>query len=347
MRARAVAMLAALGVLAALALPVGAVAKPGHYTTAGLSTEQFQLRGSNGYSLRVAVVDRSAQLIFDKRVGHSFLTVAYFMRGKLAPGPDLRFPIGNEGEVNLRFVPRGRPEETTLPGCKGGPQITEKGGLVGTVRFRGKGGFTKIDTHRAHVIVFRAPPMTCRKPKTPNNILTVGLPASGNEVPEEFVQLIAGSVPGSPTFDADLFEENGVGIDGQELPDFPDFSASISRREGGAEVSYAASMTGRPSSFGVPESLDPPATATVEPAAPFSGSATFSLTSPHHAKWSGDLAVVLPGYGRVPLTGPKIRAGLCRGKTCTPTLPRSLRPATGSERDGLDGSYYTEGRAAR
>jgi hypothetical protein len=216
---------------------------------------------------------------------------------------------------------------------------------VGTFRFRGKGEFTTIDAHRAHVVIGRVPRMTCRKLKTPKNILTVGLPASGNEVPEEFVQLIAGSVPGSPTFDADLFEENGVGVDGQELPDFPDFSASVSRREGGAEVSYAASVTGRPNSFGVPESLDAPATATVEPAAPFSGSATFGLTSPHHAEWRGDLAVGLPGYGRVPLTGPKVRSGLCRGKACTPTLPKSLRPQ--SDPRHFKVSYFNEGEAAR
>jgi hypothetical protein len=343
MKRRAVALLAALGVLAALALPAGAVAKPGHYTTGGLSTEQFQLRGSNGYSLRVAVVNRSAQLIFNKRFGHSSLTVAYFLGGKLSPGPDLHFPIGNEGEVNLRFVPHGQPEETRLPGCEGGPQITEKGVLVGTVRFRGKGGFTKVDTHRGHVIVFRAPPMTCRKLKTPKNIDVLGLPASGGEVPEGFVRLIAGSRRGSPVFDANLFEENGVGVDGQEFPDFPDFSASISLREGGAEVSYAANASGRPNSFGVPESLDPPATATVEPPAPFSGSASFSLTAPSHAEWSGDLAVDLPDYGRVPLTGPKVSAALCQGETCTPTLPKSLRPLTGKGKGKFKVSYFNGG----
>ncbi len=343
MRARTVAICAALVVVAALALPAGAPAKPGHFTTEGLTTEQFQLRGTNGYSVRVAVADRRAQLIFNKHVRHGSLIVAYFMRGKLSPGPDLRFPIGDEGEVNMRFVPSGRPEETTLPGCKGGPQVVEGGALIGTLRFRGKGGFTTIDAHRAHVVVARVPPMTCRKPRTSKNILTVGIGAPGSEVPKEFVQLIAGSVPGSPSFDADLFEESGVGVDGQELPEFPDFSASIDDLEGSTEVAYAANVTGRPNSFGVPGSLDPPATATVEPAAPFSGSATFGLASPRHAEWSGDLAVVLPGYGRVPLTGPKVKAGLCRGTACTPTLPRSLRPVTKAERDSVDGSHYAEG----
>jgi hypothetical protein len=328
MRLRSVAIVLALGAVVALVLPWGATATPGDYKDRDLATEQFQLRGSNGYRLNVAVVNRRAQLFFRKGVRQGGLSVAYFLREKLPPGPDLHFPIGNAGEVNLRFVPRGRPEETTLPGCKGGPQVIEKGFLVGTVRFRGRGGFTTVDAHRTHVIVFRSPPMTCRKVKAPRNIVTVGLPASGGEVPEGLERLIAGSRPGSPIFGAlRLEEEKGV-IGGGELPDF---SASISRRESGAEVTYAADVSGRPNSFEVPESLDPPATATVEPPAPFSGSATFALTAPRHAEWSGDLAVELPGYGSVPLTGPKVGAGLCcHAATCTPTLPKSLRPLTGS-----------------
>jgi hypothetical protein len=340
MRTRTVAIVVALGVLVALALPGGAVAKPGHYKTQGLSTEQFQLGGSNGYRLSVAVVNRRAQLIFHKAVSHGGLSVAYFLRGKLPPGPDLHFPIGNEGEIDLRFVPRGQPEEETPRGCEGGPQVIKKGTLVGTVRFRGRGGFTTVDTHRVHVIVFRAPPMTCRKVKTPKNVDVLGIPASGGEVPENFVRLIAGNRPGSPVFDADLLGEVKGVIGGQE---FPGFSASISHREGGAEMTSSAFIAGVPSSFRVPESLDPPATATVEPPAPFSGSATFSLTAPRHAEWNGDLAVDLPGYGRVPLTGPKVSAGLCQGETCTPTLPKSLRPPTGSGKGRFKVSYFNGG----
>jgi hypothetical protein len=342
-RARTIAAVLASAAIVVLCLPSGAFARTGHYTTRGLSTEQFQLPASNGYKLNVAVVNRRAQLIFNKGARHGSLTVAYFLRGKMSPGPNLHFPIGNEGEANFRFVPRGQPEETTLPGCKGAPPVVEEGALVGTFRFRGRSGFTTIDAHRAHVVVAWVPPMTCRKVKTPKNVVTVGLPASGGEVPEGFVRLIAGSRPGRPIFDADLFEEKSVGIGGREFPDFPDFSASISRREGGAEVTYAADITGRPSSFGVPESLTPPATATVEPAAPFSGSATFSLTAPHQSEWSGDLAVVLPGYGRVPLTGPSVSAGLCRGKTCTPTLPKSLRTLTANGKGRFKVSYFNGG----
>jgi hypothetical protein len=344
MKARSVGIVVALGVLVALALPGGAVAKPGHYKTKSLSTEQFQLHGSNDYTLDVAVVNRRAQLIIHKAIGHGGLSVAYFLRGKLSPGPDLHFPIGDEGEVNLHFVPRGRPEETPLPGCKGGPQVIEEGTLVGTVRFRGRDGFTTVDTHRAHVIVARVPSMTCREVETSTNIVGVGLPASGGEVPDGMTRLIAGSRPGNQIFGASLLGEEGVICGGE----FPGFSASISRREGGAEMASSAFVAGVPSNFRIPGSLDPPATTTVEPPAPFSGSASFSLTAPRHAEWSGDLAVVLPGYGRVPLTGPSVKAALCEGETCTPTLPKSLRPRSGgSDSEGyLDGSYYTEGEAA-
>jgi hypothetical protein len=221
MRARSVPVVAALGVLVALAMPGGAVAKPGHYKTPGLSTEQFQLPASNGYSLNVAVVNRSAQLIFHKRIPRGGLTVAYFPRRRLPSGADLHFPIGNEGEVNLRFVPRGQPEETTLPYCKGGPQVVEEGVLVGTVRFRGRDGFTKIDAHRAHVTVARMPPMTCRKVKTPRNIVTLGIPAAGGEVPEGLARLIVGSRPGSPMFYSALLEEEKGVIGNENCPISP------------------------------------------------------------------------------------------------------------------------------
>jgi hypothetical protein len=340
MRRRAVAIVLALAAVVAPALPGAALAKPGHYKTQRLSTEQFQLLGSNDYTLNVEVVNRRAQLIFHKAVGHGGLSVAYFLRGKLSPGPDLHFPIGDEGEVNLRFVPHGEPEETMLPGCKGGPQVVEEGALVGTVRFRGRDRFTTVDAHRAQVTVARMPSMTCREVKTPKNVDVLGISATGGEVPEGFVRLIAGSRPGSPIFNANLLrEEKGV-IGADELPGF---SASISRRESDAEIASSVFVAGVPSNFRVPESLDPPATVPVEPPAPFSGSATFSLTAPRRAEWSGDLTVVLPGYGRVPLTGPKVSAGLCQGETCTPTLPKSLRPPTGSGKGRFKVSYFNGG----
>jgi hypothetical protein len=50
----------------------------------------------------------------------------------------------------------------------------------------------------------------------------------------------------------------------------------------------------------------------------------------------------------VPLTGPKIAAGLCKTNACTPTLPKSLRPRTGGEKAGaagnFEGNFFSEKR---
>jgi hypothetical protein len=61
-----------------------------------------------------------------------------------------------------------------------------------------------------------------------------------------------------------------------------------------------------------------PAEATVAPPAPFSGSATFERASSTRSTWLGDLALELPGFGRVRLAGPKYRSLVCRGNHCTP-----------------------------
>jgi hypothetical protein len=340
MRSRAVAAFAALAVLVALALPAGALAKPGFYKAKGISTEQFALRGTGGYRMEVAILNRQARVTLSKRIPRGSFVVNYSLHRRLPPGPDLHFRIGDEGEMNLRFVPQGQPEETTPPNCKGGPQVAEKGVLVGTVRFGGKDGFTRVEAHRVPVELGRSAPMICRHIKPSSNVITVGLPAHGGEVPEGWVQLIVGSRPGSPQFGAALLEAEEEAIGGPELPIF---LASISRREGGSGVSSSAFLAGTSNNFRIPDSLEPPATATVEPPAPFSGSATFQLTSPHHAEWTGDLKVELPGYRRVRLTGPKLRSGLCKGTDCTPTLPKFLRPTVHPGRDGFKVSYFNGG----
>ena len=77
----------------------------------------------------------------------------------------------------------------------------------------------------------------------------------------------------------------------------------------------------------MPNLAEPLAEATVAPPAPFSGSATFHLDDPKTASWTGDLAVEMPGLGKVSLTGDGIEAGLCSGlSNCTKTLPKDLQP---------------------
>jgi hypothetical protein len=108
------------------------------------------------------------------------------------------------------------------------------------------------------------------------------------------------------------------------------YSASSTYREGSIlTVKTALDLGAESSTFVSPDPTHPLSAATVEPPAPFSGSASFSLTSPTTDELTGDLAAELPGLGKVPLTR-GLEAGLCKSGKCTKTLPAALRPIEGS-----------------
>jgi hypothetical protein len=339
MRTRTVAIVVALGVLVALAVPGGAVAKPRFYNTPGLTSEGIQLRGTHGYRVSLEVYDRQAQLDVDKRVGHlGLISVYYRLHRRLAAGPDIRFRLGGEGDVDLRFVP-DRVVEHGYPNCTGGPEISEHGHFVGTIRFCGRRDFTHVDAHRVDGLVTRTPPHRCRREKSTNGLNTIGVVVGSGtpSVPKGALELIAGTADRKLQFTGYRFEERSP------LPPTETFLAWIEWARPGFTATSSAFEGGSQGSFVSAEPGSPLSAAELSPSAPFSGSASFALTPPRHGEWTGDLAVELPGYGRVPLTGPKIRAGLCETRACTPTLPKELRPKTERHTDGSFGnSFFSE-----
>jgi hypothetical protein len=339
MRARAVAIVAALGVLVALALPGGAAAKPDFYRIKAYSTEQFQMRAANGYRLSLSVVNRRANVDFYRSTGHGGdQFVGYAIRRRISRGPGLHFRLGSEAAFDLRFVPRKTKAEE-YSSCEGGPEVVERGRFVGTIRFSGRGGFTRADAHHVNGTVTRTPPQTCRRERSPAGVDSVGISTGGTSpLPKGALELIAGTTDRRLHFDAFRFDKPGF-----PEPLFQNFDASIYRSTPGFSMSSVATVAGAAHDFLGPEPGEPLKAVTVSPPAPFTGSATFKMTSSRRAEWSGDLTVELPGYGRVPLTGPSVRAGLCEGKTCTPTLPKSLRPPTGSGEGRFKVSYFNGG----
>jgi hypothetical protein len=335
----ALATTLALSLAAVFALPTtGAVAKAAP-TGSGQIVESMQLRGSNGY--RFTVLDVSgrgitvtAERAISRRGG---MVAEYALPRSRPPSPDLDFRLGDEGRFDVHFVATRTKEGRPPPkGCTGEPGAVERGFFVGSIHFRGKRGFTQVDARRAPGIITRSGTQHCPEgggkdgASRGSEVDTLGLGEPGGKVSRQqeeaeaaTLRLIAGDPSGTPRFEA---------IDFKGPAGFPEssslsFLASDSSKEGDLTVTRAAVvLVASPASFSIPDPERPRDAATVEPPAPFSGSASFALVAPTKGEFSGDLAVELPGLGRLPLTGAGIDAGICQGRACTKTLPPALRP---------------------
>lgn len=321
MRAKAAAVVLALG-LALLVAPGGASAKPGFVRFPGSQTSLMILHGSNGYFL-VIEVSRNHAFLLAQRVEEERNTVVIYSR-RVPSGADgrLHFGLGGAGEVDVHLVVEKVEEEKVgTDGCTGGPTITEGGHFVGTISFHPPGGFTELSVHRTPGSVIHRPPSVCR------DRLRRGR-AAAEKSAEGIRRLIAGDPAGERRFEVFAFPASP-----EEEPSLAFSTASVTRDAGPVTITDETSAPSAPDSatFAVPDLDALPATVTVEPAAPFSGSATFELPSRRSATISGDLAVELPEVGKVPLTGPKIAAGICRGLSCTRSLPKALRPHRSSD----------------
>jgi hypothetical protein len=236
----------------------------------------------------------------------------------------LLLKIGDEGSFAGKFVAKSVKHEAVAAPCKGEPSVVEEGFFVGDFDFHGADGYTDAHRHRAEGTVIRSTPWVCHGSRNAGPGEDGSVYAESEEEAHE-LRLIAGRPDGDPRFQANRYEEPTAG---ESLPPSISFIAGVSRTSHGIEISSdIALLVAKPTAFQVPNLAEPFAEATVAPPAPFSGSATFKLTDPPGSRWSGDLAVELPVFGKVALSGPKLAAGLCaRPGHCTKTLPPAMRP---------------------
>lgn len=278
-------------VVLSLAGPAGAAAKatlpPRSHPIA-----ELELKGSGGYSVTVIGNRGTVGLLAIKGLAG---IASYETRGRVTPrGIQARF--GGLGRVAVQFRPSGRVRRKRPPrGCKGAVRKIYPGVFLGTIRFRGEQGYTRVSTRRSRGSMETSAPWRCRGNQDPEG------EAGGPSLPgADTTALEATSTRGRLAFAAVALrppEERGVTV----------FSASSTERRRGMVIERAATTLGPERSFLFDIGLG---TATVSPPRPFSGTATLATEPDGMTSWTGSLKVDLPGRKGVALATPTFTASL-------------------------------------
>ncbi len=340
---RAKMILAIIAALIPLALPTAAAAAKTYHQPAHVSVE-IEGTGTNGFHFVLFTFDRAVLFAtYNGLNGQSDQSVNYVAVQRHPPaGLDrgrLDLKIGKLGHFRGHLVITSTKAQKLEPGCTGEPTINEEGYFAGSFLFHGERGYTAIHAPRLSGAIIRQGATDCRIPAGSHRHQGKGVEEKAESAAEEAeYRLLAGDrkadlvlganrIPLSRGTKGEATTSFEVTATGEKTGAF-----TISRRAFVFDTAKDAAST-----FVVPSLAEPLAEATVEPPAPFSGSATFHLEGPKTASWTGDLAVELPGLAKLPLTGKGIYAGACRARNdCTKTLPKSLQPL-------LEGGGYSGG----
>lgn len=276
-------LLIALGALlsASPALAAQAAAQPPVVPSA------FLLQGTNDYSIVVFALQarggRPATVEITARKGR--MSVTYSAPATVTE-TSIAADLGALGQISVNFQPNG--QLITRPFKCARQKIVEvAGSYEGVVSFHGEEAYTDVEATSV--------PADLR--------LELGA-ACG------FVTSGGGGSPSLPS--AELYVRNpGLGPRFSVVKAAPKsparFFVEDSEYDAGISINRYASLTMPAASFRYGANLQ---TATVHPPAPFSGTARFDRRKKANRRWSGDLAVDLPGVAKAPLTGPLLRAGL-------------------------------------
>jgi hypothetical protein len=251
----------------------------------------FQLPATNGYSATLIggsepEVGMSAAILTFRRKGSS---VTYQTTSALVTATAVEMRFGSLGEIDAHFVPEGTTTERSE--CGGRPVTFPSGRWIGTIRFRGEGGFASVDASSAKAVVAPFLDLLCF------DETTEGI---GGRSPGALLELKRRH--GTEALELSVRKNRRVGP--------TRIRADVSERRGrlGIERSISAVAPSKSFDFEIPPGL-----AMVEPPRPFSGSLTLTRRPGSPSTVRGDLKVDFPGRAAVPILGPgSIRASLVR-----------------------------------
>jgi hypothetical protein len=343
------AFLAATVIAGALLAPAGAFAGKTHRIRRPASVDvEMQGHGTHGFGFALFTFGSRDDLLWLTRPSPGVdQSVTYFIRahrGRTDPKAGLLdVRVGSLGRFRGHFHPAATATLRPERGCTGDPTTVEKGFFVGSFSFRGEGGYTTIHTHRERGRITRQGATSCTVPSGSGNERHRPSHQTKREKRrrQNELRLVAGDGNGGVSLQATREEASGP-----EESSLTNFQASTSEKFGRLRVFRSVSVidfgADAATTFQAMNPTEPLTEAILTPPAPFSGSATFHLNDPETASWTGNLAVEMPGLGKVQLTGENIEAGACHGPShCTKTLPEPLQRAL----EAGAGSFHVSGEA--
>jgi hypothetical protein len=276
--------------VAAVSVPTGAIAEPAHGGPSFERSAEAHLAGTHGYRITI-YADQDFVLVAARKGPAS---VTYFpLESKLERDRiDARLP--GIGKVSLRFHEHRRSYDRPGGDCR---TLTRKGVFVGSVKIRGEHDYTTAESSHVRGEIVREPRNSCRPRAT----------ARASSAESEMVSASTERGRGYLSFAAMTFPSTGLQTN-------LIFVGSLFRIHGQMVImSQQGAFSENPATLAI---ATPPRSATVDPPAPFTGTATFQQEAKRQFSWTGDLAVELPGVGDVTLAGPKFETALCLGRRC-------------------------------
>jgi hypothetical protein len=195
------------------------------------------------------------------------------------------------GHIEVTFHATGGTRRQRPPCGKNQPYPFAAGYYEGTIDFHGEEGYAEVEALRAKG----------------DATLALGLVCSANHS--------SGIGPGLPGAELRVRPKRGNSTPTltavENNPRAPvQLEVNTDERNGEVQIERTIRVTASRTSLNYDAKLR---TATLYPPAPFSGSGRFTRRG-HGGRWSGDLAVDLPGRSGVPLTGGTLRANLFRAR---------------------------------
>jgi hypothetical protein len=265
----------------------------------------FKLEASHGYSVLVLAESRK-----DYKQGEIFLVargkggVVLYATSAEVTDTKIKADLGALGRIDVEFQPSGAKGSKA---CEGEEIPYDKGSYVGTIEFHGEEGYTDLSATRAR---FTLEPLI-------NSLcggFTIFQESSSPHLPGAGLNAKARLRNGSIALKA---SQNHPGAR-------VSVRAEIKEKRGEVQLLREVGLSYPASAFHFDPKLR---SASLNPPAPFSGSAVFHRHAKPANRWTGSLSVDFPGRSNVSLAGARFRARLYPTRFIRRTVsPQARRP---------------------